>query len=75
MSIQSFTEELLKALDKIFENEANVLLNEARQQSNKIGYTAGRMDGLSSASTEVKRVYNLFVKEKKVEEEDEKPLY
>lgn len=75
MSIQSFTEQLLKSLDKVFENEANVLLNEARQQSNKIGYVAGKMDGLSSASGEIKRVYSLFVKEESEKDEDEKSLY
>lgn len=75
MSLQSYTEELLRATDKIFEREANTLVNEARQRSGKEAYTAGRMDGISEAVAEIKRVYKLFVKEEKEEEDAERALY
>lgn len=76
MSIQSFTEKLLSDIEKIFENEANKLLNEARQRSGSESYIAGRMDGLSDAITQTHETYKLFVKSDEEEKEDDaKPLY
>jgi len=76
MSIQSFTEKLLSDIDKIFENEANKLLMEARQRSGNESYVAGRMDGLSESVKQIRETYQLFVKSEEDKEEDEsKPLY
>lgn len=74
MSIQSYVEKFLSSIDTIFANEANNLVNEARQQSGKEAYIAGKMDGLSLAAKEAKSVYVLFVKTEK-EEESDKALY
>ena len=77
MSIQSFTEKLLADIEKIFENEANKLLNEARQRTGNESYTAGRMDGISDTVKKIHENYALFVKPdtEDAEEDDAKPLY
>lgn len=76
MSIQSFTEKLLPDLEKLFENEANKLLNEARNRTGNESYVAGRMDGLSDAIKQIQATYILFVKTRKeTEDDDTKPLY
>lgn len=76
MSIQSFTEKLLSDIEKTFENEANKLLNEARQRTGGESYIAGRMDGLSDAVGQIQSAYKLFVKsENEIDEDDSKPLY
>lgn len=75
MSIQSFTEKVLAVIDESFAAEANNLLNEARQQTNKAAYIAGRMDGLSSAVLKIKETYVLFVSADKEPEEEPKSLY
>ncbi len=76
MSIQSFTEKLLLDIEKSFENEANKLLNDARQRTGNEAYIAGRMDGFSSAVSIIKSTYDLFVKsETEKEDDDAKSLY
>jgi hypothetical protein len=76
MSIQSFTETLLANIEKTFENEANKLLNEARQRTGNESYTAGRMDGLSDAVRQIHETYALFVKsESDPKDDDAKSLY
>ncbi len=76
MSIQSFTEKTLSVIDEQFAKEANNLLNEARQQTEKTAYIAGRMDGLSESVKIIKETYILFVKtESDPEEDDAKSLY
>lgn len=75
MSIQSFSEELLKNIEAAFAKQANILLNEARQQTGKETYTAGKMDGMSDCIKTVHEVYKLFVKKEEAEPEKEKALY
>lgn len=76
MSIQSFTEKLLEDIEKIFENEANKLLNSARQRTGDESYIAGRMDGFSEAVRIIREAYNLFVKsETDAKDDDAKALY
>ena len=76
MSIQSFTEKLLEVMDVAFAREANNLLNEARNQTDKTGYIAGRMDGMTETAKLVQETYSLFVKsEEDKDENDDKPLY
>lgn len=76
MSIQSFTEKLLSDIEKIFEDEANKLLNEARQRTGNEAYVAGKIDGLHVAVTQLKETYKLFVKsEDESEDDDAKSLY
>lgn len=75
MSIQSFTEKLLSDIEKIFENEANNLLNAARQRTGFEGNIAGRMDGISDCIKQVHETYKLFVTSEKEPEDDTKSLY
>ena len=76
MSIQSFTEKLLSAIDEDFSYEANNLLNEARQNTGKEQYIAGRMDGFSTAVKRIKETYALFVKtDDETDEDQQKALY
>lgn len=75
MSIQSFSEELLKNAEAAFAKEANNLLNEARQQTSKESYVAGKMDGISACIKMVHETYKLFVHKDKEEAEETKALY
>lgn len=75
MNLQSFTEELLKVIDTSFEENANQLLNEARQFGQKTAYIAGKMDGLHDAVSKIKQTYKLFVNDDKSEPEEQKSLY
>lgn len=76
MSIQSFTEKAIKDIESLFENDANKLLNEARQRSGNESYVAGHMDGLSDAVKKLQESYKLFVKpDNQAEEDDARPLY
>lgn len=75
MSIQSFTEKLLSVIDEAFAAEANALLNEARQQTNKVTYIAGKMDGFTAAVLKIKETHSLFVNADKEPDEEPKSLY
>lgn len=76
MSIQSFREKLLSVIDEDFAREANTLLNEARNDTRKERYIAGRMDGLSDSVRRINEVYSLFVKQDEEKVDDEgKALY
>lgn len=75
MSLQSFTEKLLEDIEKIFENEANKLLNSARQRTGDESYIAGRMDGLSESVRITKDTYSFFVKSEEDKDDDAKALY
>ena len=75
MTIQSFVETLLSAVDRAFEGEANNLLNEARQFGQKTSYIAGRMDGMSEVVKRIQETYASFVKSDQEDHEEEKSLY
>ena len=75
MTIQSFVEKYLSVIDEDFANEANKLLNEARQQTVKTPYIAGYMDGLNQAAIRAKETYALFFKSDSDDETEEKSLY
>lgn len=75
MSIQSFTEKLLADVEKIFENEANNLLNAARQRTGFEGNVAGRMDGISDCIKQIHETYKLYVISEEEKKDDSKSLY
>lgn len=76
MSISAFKEELLKRLDKVFEEQANAAFGAIRMFDDKRAtFITGKSDGIHIAAQAVRDTYELFVNSEEEKEEDAKPLY
>lgn len=78
MSIEDYTDRLLRRIDKAFEDAANGLFSAAKVQDHgRCTFLAGKMDALNQAAQDIKEVRKLYMQEDTQEEEknESQPLY
>lgn len=79
MSVEDYTDRLLKKIDANFERCANDLITAARLfDTNRCGRLAGMMDAYTQAANDVKEIRKLYLqfdKQDDTENDASNPLY